>query len=333
MLYVLEPGSYMRVSGDVLVVEKQGETIRQIPAKGLERLTLIGRCSMTGAVLDFLIERSIDTVFMTLGGRFRARLLLDGAGHVRLRQLQYKRLGDKAFCLKTAKGIVCNKIRNQHELILKKAYREKSRELRSLVVQLKALRKRAQRAASLDEIRGIEGAAARVFYQGFGLLIKNREFSFSGRNKRPPLDPVNALLSFVYTLFTNEVLNAIKACGLDPYLGALHEPLSGRPSLACDMVEEWRATAENFVLTIINKKMVTQADFVKTGKKERPIEMVPSFMRALIKAYEKKMSKQVPFQDNRLELRWVIHQRIRDFIKYLEDDEPGGPWSQDTLFN
>ncbi len=331
ILYVLEPGSYMRASGDALLVEKEGKILRQIPAEGLERLTLIGRCSMTGAVLDFLIERSIDTVFMTLGGRFRARLLLDGAGHVRLRQLQYKRLGDKGFCTKTAKGIVSNKIRRQYELILKKAYREKSRELRALVVQLKALRKRAQLASNLDEIRGIEGAAARVLYQGFGLLIKNREFSFSGRNKRPPLDPVNALLSFVYTLFTNEVLNAIKACGLDPYLGALHEPLSGRPSLACDMVEEWRATAENFVLTIINKRMVSQSDFIKTGRKERPIEMTPSFMRALIKAYEKKMSMQVPFRDGRLELRWVIHQRIRDFISYLEDEDSPGLWNQNIF--
>jgi len=326
-LYVVEPGSFMRVAGETLVIEKKGHVLSQIPAKGLERLTLMGRCSMTGAVLDFLIDQGVDTVFMTLGGRFRARLLLDGAGHVRLRQLQYKMLGKPGFCLSMAKAIVRGKIKNQCDLILRKSYRQEGNNLKRTTIQLKALERRVSRSSSLEEIRGIEGAASRAFYHGFGRLIKNPDFSFTGRNKRPPLDPVNALLSFVYTLFTNETVNAIKASGLDPYLGALHEPLSGRPSLACDLVEEWRATAENFVLTIINKRMVKPDDFVKTGRKERPLEMAPPFLRALIKAYEKKMAKQVSFRQGRLGLRWVLHQRIRDFIKYLED--PDANWESD----
>jgi len=309
----------MRISGKTIIIEKKGNILKQIPANGLERLTLIGRCSMTGAVLDFLIDNSIDTVFMTLGGRFRARLLLDSAGHVRLRQLQYKKLSDPDFCFDTAKIIVKKKISNQCDLLLKKSYRDSNLHLKGFIVQLRALKNRAKKTSSLEELRGIEGASARVFYQGFALLIKNPNFNFKGRNKRPPLDPVNCLLSFVYTLFTNAVLNSIKACGLDPYLGALHEPAKGRPSLACDLVEEWRATAENFVLTIINKKMVKPEDFLKTGRKERPIEMTPAFMRTLIKSYEKLMAKQITFKGEQVALYWVIYRRIRDFIKYLEN--------------
>ncbi len=328
-LYIVEPGSYIRVEGDGLVIEKQGNILRHIPANGLERLTLMGRCSVTGAVLDFLIDRGIDTVFMTLTGRFRARLMLDAPGHIRLRQLQYQRLGSEDFCLNTSRLIVKTKIRNQSHLLMKRAWRTKDKNFRTLLLQLKALQRRTERATNLDELRGIEGSAARIFYQGFGLLIKNENFTFSGRNKRPPLDPVNAMLSFVYTLFTNQVVNAIKASGLDPYLGALHEPAHSRPSLACDLVEEWRTTAENFVLTIINKKMVRPDDFVKTNRKERPIEMTPSFMRALIKAYEKKMDKQIEFRGGNLALRWVVFQRVRDFINYLK--EPGNSWPCDIV--
>lgn len=322
-LYVLEPGSFIRISGDTLIIEQNGKKLREIPARGLQSLILMGRCSMTGAVLDFLIDNGVDTVFMTLTGRFRARLLLDTAGHVQLRQLQYRRLGEKSFCLKTAINIVKIKLNNQVNFLIRKSYRERTQKLKQVIVQLKLLFKKVSQASTLDEVRGLEGASARIFYQGYGLLIKNENFSFTGRNKHPPLDPVNALLSFVYTLFTNQVVNAIKASGLDPYLGALHEPAKGRPSLACDLVEEWRASAENFVLTIVNKRMVRPDDFVKTGRRDRPIEMAPSFIRALLKAYEYKMATQININGQKMAMRWAIQQRVRDFIKYLEDPDSG----------
>ncbi len=324
-LYIIEPGSYMKVSGKSIKIEKKGQVIEEIPASDLKRLTLAGRCSMTGAVLDFLIENGIETVFMTLTGRFRARLLLDAPGHVELRQLQYERLGKKDFCLQTARFMVLSKIENQLRLLRKRRPSAKDPNFKKLHLQLLSLKRRAKISKNLDELRGIEGSASRIFYQGFGLLIKNQDFSFTGRNRRPPKDEINALLSFVYTLFTNEVLNAIKSNGLDPYLGALHEPLSGRPSLACDLVEEWRALAEGFVLTLVNKKMVTKQDFIATGKKKRPIEMAPPFLRALIRTYEKVMSKQISWNNQQMKIRWAIHQRIRDFISYLKTPERGIP--------
>ena len=328
-LYVIEPGSFMKIRGETLRIEKDGTLIQEIPAAHLKRLTLAGRCSMTGAVLDFLIERRIETVFMTLSGRFRARLLLDAPGHVRLRQLQYNKLSDPKFCKSTASIIVRNKIGNQRALLMKRGGGKRNSRIAKLCVQLKALEKRAGIPGELNELRGIEGIASRTFYQGYATLIKNPSFSFTGRNRRPPKDPVNALLSFVYTLFTNEVSNAIKASGLDPYLGALHEPASGRPSLACDMVEEWRALAESFVLTIINKRMVVPEDFIKTGGEDRPVTMAPPFVRALIKAYEKLMDRQISWDGNLLAIRWAIHNRVRDFIDYLRHPEKG--WAKRRL--
>jgi CRISPR-associated protein Cas1 len=136
---------------------------------------------------------------------------------------------------------------------------------------------------------------------------------------------VNALLSFVYTLLTNEVQNALKIAGLDPYLGALHAPGRGRPSLACDLVEEWRAWGERMVLTLINRKVMVPEDFVyrkpvKSG--DRPVEMKPAVSRALIGAYEKQMEHRVyyPAQDEVTTLRMIVHGQARRFATSLEDD-------------
>ncbi len=321
-LYVVESGSYLKVAGRGLKVVKEGAVVAEIPAQGLERLTLVGRCSMTGAVLDFLIRNQIETVFMTPTGRFRARLLLDSPGHVEDRMRQYRRLGEAEFKLRTAAAIVASKLRLQGRFLQKRSYRERSSRLRTMALQLDTLAQEAERAHDLDALRGIEGYGARIYYTGFGMLIKNDEFQFNGRNRRPPRDPVNALLSFIYTLFTNEVLSAVKAAGLDPYLGALHEPLHGRPSLACDLVEEWRPLADGFVLELINRRLVKKGDFVQGSGDPRPVEMVPSLLRAFISAYEKKMERFVRLGGEAMKLRWAVHRRVRWFQGYLSEDDP-----------
>jgi len=322
-LYVVEPGSYLRVEGTALRIEKSGRTIAEIPSSGLERLTLLGRCSMSGAVLDHLISNKVDTVFMTPTGRFRARLLLDAAGHVALRRLQYQRLSDDSVKLDTARHIVVQKISRQAEFLRKRGYRHRNEELRKVALQLDALARRVEASPDIDEVRGIEGYSARIYYSGFGMLIKSRNFSFNGRNRRPPRDPVNALLSFVYTLFTNEVMSAIQASGLDPYLGALHEPLHGRPSLACDLVEEWRVMADAFVLTLVNRQLVGPDDFVVNESRERPVSMTPAFMRTLIGAYERKMNRTVRLDGERMKLRWAVHRHVKRFVEYLENPAEG----------
>ena len=160
----------------------------------------------------------------------------------------------------------------------------------------------------------------------FGFLLKGDGFSFTGRNRRPPRDPVNALLSFVYTLFTNEILNGIKRAGLDPYLGALHEIAPGRPSLACDLVEEWRIFGERLVLTLINRKVVKPDDFIynPAGNEngERPVQMKPAVSRALIHAYYRQLEQSMfyPHTGQQTALRWIMHSQCRRLAESLEPD-------------
>ena len=325
-LYIIQPGNYLRKDGDSLSIMQGKQVIESIPAKGLRQLTLAGRASISGAVLDFLINNGIDTVFMSMDGRFRARLLLDDSSHTALRRLQYVRLDDQACRQRIAAVIVREKLENQSRLLLRRASQYNSDTLRAVGVQIKALRQKCEAAADLDSLRGIEGYGSRLYFSAFGLLLRNEAFRFNGRNRRPPLDPVNALLSFVYTLFTNEVLNGIKSAGLDPYCGTLHEIEAGRPSLACDLVEEWRPFAERLVLALINRKAVSLEDFIIRKKGENqdgllPVEMKPNAARALIAAYQRQLAESLVYPPTGLKtaVRWVIHAQCRHFAETLRD--------------
>jgi CRISPR-associated protein Cas1 len=317
-------------------VIKDGQFVENIPADGLKRLMLVGYISLTGAVPDFLIKNRVETVFITPTGRFRARLALDEHGHVALRQAQYLKLNDPVFTLKTASIIVFGKIKNMINLLLIRARQYEDEALREAAVRLKPMEKNVMSAQTLDILRGFEGAASRVYFNAFKRLIRNPSFAFNGRNKRPPLDPVNAMLSFVYTLLTNEVFSAIKSVGIDPYLGSLHEIAYNRPSLACDLVEEYRCfLGDRLVLGLINRKAVSPEDFIYRKpppaqfvdetemQSKRPVEMKPEISRAFVSAYEQMMLRRIYYEHlgKEIEYRWMIMNQVRRFAQYLENPE------------
>jgi len=335
-VYVMEPGSYLRREGGTLKVMKGSTVSEQIPAEGLKRLMLIGYVSLSGAVLDFLIQNRVETVFMTPTGRFKARLALDEHGHVARRKAQYLGLSRPDFALKTAKIIVTGKAKNMTRFLMLRSRQYNDETLKLTAARVKALSLHIDDVRDLDGLRGSEGTAARIYFESYPCLLRNDKFQFSGRNKRPPLDPVNALLSFVYTLLTNEVLSAINACGLDPYLGALHEISYGRPSLACDLVEEYRCfLGDRLVLGLINKKAIDPDDFIyrkrppktfvdeEDMKSKRPVEMKPAISRAFISAYEEMMKRQITYPPlkKKVTYRWLIRKQVQAFGHFLEDRE------------
>ena len=337
-VYVLEPGSYLRKEGECLKVMKGSTVIDRIPAAGLKRLMLIGYVSLTGGVLDFLIQNRVETVFMTPTGRFRARLALDEHRHVDLRRAQYLLLSRPDFALETAKIIVAGKIDNMVHFLMLRARQYRDEALKLSAVRLRGLSSNLDDVRDLDALRGVEGASARIYFDLFSHLLKNPSFQFTGRNKRPPLDPVNALLSFAYTMLTNEVLSAVKACGLDPFLGALHEVSYGRPSLACDLVEEYRCfLGDRLVLGLFNRKAVQPDDFIyrkkppatfvdeEDLKAKRPVEMKPAISRAFISTYEEMMKRNITYPplEKKTSYRGVILQQARAFANYLENPEKG----------
>ncbi len=322
-MYVVEQGAFLKKNGTSLDIVKKGHLVESLPAKDLEKLILTGNISLSGPVMDFLIHNRVETVFLTPTGRFRARLMIDEHKHVALRKAQYIKLENPAFKLTVMKGIVAGKLANMAWFLARRGRDYKEPRIGAAAAGLKSLSATLDRADTPDAVRGVEGAGARIYFSVFNLLIRNNDFHFSNRNRRPPKDPVNALLSFVYTLLTNEVISAIKSCGLDPYMGSLHEIAYGRPSLACDLVEEYRCLiGDRFVLNLLNRKMVRPDDFhyrdapvtTYADEKEmaalRPVEMKPRLYKTFIISYEELMRGPASF-------RRTIQTQVRSFADYL----------------
>jgi CRISPR-associated protein Cas1 len=346
-IYILENGSYIRKDGDYLKLMKANRIVEEIPLANLEHLTLIGYTSLSGAVLNTLFNHRVETVLLDPKGRFRGKICLDEHKHVRRRMAQYIHLDKQEFIVRTAGFIVAAKLRNQARFLALRGQKLKNQTLLNIAAAIRTLASEIKNINDLELIRGMEGHGSKLYFQAFPHLILNPEFEFQGRNRRPPRDPVNALLSFVYTLLTNEVLTAIKIAGLDPYLGALHAIEYGRPSLACDLVEEWRTfLGDRLVLALINRKAIGKNDFVYRDiddldfvdeidlKQKRPVEMKPHTCRALLKAYEKWMQKQIKDinKGDRTSHRNMILRQIRRFEKYLlgvQQEYQPFSWSQE----
>jgi CRISPR-associated protein Cas1 len=340
-LYVLEAGAWLKKDGGSLVVIKGKTEIDRIPGHGLKRLILMGRVSMTSGVVDFLLENQVETVFASPSGRFRARLGVDAGRHVDLRRNQYARLSDTAFAARTARTIVAGKIANMATLVTRRARDYASDDLAASALRLMASVPRED-GLSMDAIRGHEGLAGRIYFSAFTHLIRNEAFSFTGRNRRPPKDPVNAMLSYVYTVLTMDVLSAIQTVGLDPYLGSLHEIVWGRPSLACDLVEEFRApVADRLILGLINRRVIDPNDFIRRDTAQttytddedmalnRPVSMKPQARTRLMAAYEEMMNATLPDgpEKTATRTRTLILNQARRFAEALNGGAPYQPFA------
>jgi len=333
-VYVAEQGAQICKEGHRLLVKKGGRIIDEIMTADLEQIVLIGNVTLTVPVMDALIRDRVDTVFITQSGRFRGRLLTAYSKNVDLRRQQYMRLSQPDFALQSARSIIRGKLSNMRILIMRYGRRMKDPgDVGRTATRIRALNERLDETRDLDEVRGIEGMGTRHYFSVFSQLISHPDFSFNGRNRRPPKDPVNALLSFGYTLLHNLVETAANIVGLDPYLGALHAVEYGRPSLVCDLVEEFRAFfVDSLVLSMLNRRAISPDDFVYRDvadgidytdevevRKNRPVEMKRVVVRAFIDTFERKMRTKITYgaEGHSVTYRYVVEQQARRFARYL----------------
>lgn len=268
-LFVTTQGAFLAAAGETVVVRVDGVDKLQVPLHMLEGVMCFGQVSCSPAVLARCSERGIGISFLTERGRFLARVQGPVSGNVLLRRAQYRASDDVSLRARIARNIVVSKIANVRSVLLR-ALRDHgesdgARQLRSAAEGCAGNLHRLDSESNLDRIRGLEGDAARLYFGVFDHLIMGQKeaFPFRGRSRRPPMDSVNALLSFAYTLLTHDASSALEAVGLDPQVGFLHQDRPGRPGLALDLVEEFRAfLADRLVLSLINRKQVRPHGFV-----------------------------------------------------------------------
>ena len=266
-LFVLTEDSYLSLDGENVVVSRERQETARFPLHTLEGILCFSYPGASPALMGACAERGVDLSFFSPRGAFLARATGKMRGNVLLRQQQYRAADDPFASCRYAKGFLLGKVYNSR-WVLERATRDHPQRvpverLKSLSAQLAAALPLIENAMTAEELRGLEGAAAQQYFDGFGSLILQQQdtFAFTVRSRRPPLDPVNALLSFAYTLLARDCAAALEGVGLDPYVGFLHCPRPGRTSLALDLMEELRAVcADRFAITCINQKILTEKD-------------------------------------------------------------------------
>ena len=315
-----EPGATIRRAGPNLQVWAGGERRATLLVNDLGQLVLAGNIMLTPAVLDFLFKRRVDTVFLTLHGAYRGRLECGSSRNITLRSRQHERLRDPATALTLSRAIVRGKIANSRTLLLKAARRRGvADDIRVAAARMAAMAERLDEMETLEQVRGCEGRAAAVYFGSLPHLIRGSELRFEGRTRRPPLDPVNVLLSLGYTLLANAVESAVQVVGLDPHLGGLHAPLDGRPSLVCDLMEEHRSTiVDPLVLSVLNRRSFKPSDFESEGE-GTPVRFERGAMQWFIELFERRMRGRIQHPGRGQRLTWiqVIEEQVRQFARVL----------------
>jgi len=331
-LYVTTQGAYLASEGDTVVVRVEQEDRMRLPLHMLEGIICFGRVSCSPALMAHASEKGIGISFLSERGRFLARVQGPVSGNVLLRRQQYRLADDPNAPAALAQAMVAAKVANCRTVLLR-AVRDHpetsgAAKIEAAAAALARKLEDFQPGIVLDEVRGIEGDAARTYFEVFDHLIvaQKRDFRFEGRSRRPPLDNVNALLSFVYTLLTHDASSALETVGLDPQVGFLHRDRPGRPGLALDLVEEFRPfLADRLALSLINRRQVQGNGFVRgeTGG----IVMDDETRKTVLVAYQERKQEEIkhPFLGDDTTVGMLVHLQALLLARHLRGDLDGYP--------
>ena len=327
VLYVNEPGSYVGKRSEHLVVKKDGKEITKVPMHAVRQVVVFGNVQVSTQALQTLVENEIPVSVLTGYGKFIGGFQPPPKKNVHLREAQFKVFADPLACLGLAKEAVRAKLTNQRALLMRSLRGDGDRgsDERS-AKDLADLLKRLDDAGSLDTVLGLEGQGAALYFGEFGRFLKSqppgRGFDFTGRNRRPPKDPVNALLSFAYAMLAKDCFAAVCTVGFDPYKGFFHVNRHGKPSLALDLMEEFRPViADSVVLTLVNNEMLTPTDFL-TWKDA--VQLTESGRRAFFQAYEQRKATEVthPVYGYKMSYSRMIEVQARMLAAFVRGTTP-----------
>lgn len=331
-LFVTTQGSYLSKKGDTVLVSQDHETKLRVPIHNLDSIVCFGNVSCSPFLMGLCGERNVGLSFLTENGRFLARVHGPVNGNVLLRREQYRRADNPVSSAEIARSVVTAKIANSR-IVLQRALRDRpdladNTALKSAVDDLQLYVKQLQEKGAVDGIRGLEGHTSATYFRVFDLLINSNEehFFFRKRSRRPPLDNMNALLSFLYTLLVHDVSSALEAVGLDPAVGYLHRDRPGRPGLALDLMEELRAyLADRLALSLVNRQQVKPGGFTRT--ESGAVTMDDETRKTVLVAWQKRKQEEIThlFLQEKVCIGLLAHVQAQLLARYLRGDLDGYP--------
>lgn len=325
-LFVTQPEIYLSLDGENVVLLQDDKKLARLPLHNIESIVNFGYTGISPALMGYCAERNISITFLTMNGRFLARVVGESRGNVILRKTQYRISDNEERSALIARNFILGKIFNNkwivermtrdHPLRVDVQFKEVSDQLTLIINDI-------MKCTNLEILRGLEGQAAVTYNKIFDQMILQQKetFYFKERTKRPPLDNVNALLSFAYTLLANDVASALESVGLDAYVGFLHRDRPGRASLALDVMEEIRGIyADKFVLSLINNKVVDGSDFVK--KESGAVLMKDEARKKFLNAWQKRKQDKIthPYLGEKIEWGLVPYAQSLLLARYLRGD-------------
>jgi len=330
-LYITTQDTWLSREGETAVVTVDHEVRQKLPIHNIGSIVCFGQINATPSFLGFCAERGVAVSFFTEYGKYLMRMDAPVRGNVLLRRQQYRFADDQKESAKIARSVLVGKVYNSR-IVLQRAAREENalypEIIQNTVDALASSLKELGKTISLEAMRGIEGDAARHYFDVFDHLIisQKEDFAFIDRNRRPPMDNVNAMLSFAYSLLAHEMASALEGVGLDPAVGFLHRDRPGRPSLALDLMEEFRSWfADRIVLTLINRKEVTGNQFTKS--ESGAIEMNDDARKKLLIAWQKRKQDELvhPFLGEKVAIGILPHIQARLLARYIRGDMDAYP--------
>lgn len=326
-LYITTPDRYISLDGENVVISAERQEIGRVPLHNLERIMLFGGAGASPALMGKCVSESRELVFMSRSGKFLSRVEGEVNGNVLLRRKQYRVADKPQESLEIARNIIAAKLYNSR-WVLERTIRDHSMRIDTELFKSKSLFLKnavdnAMKAENIDILRGIEGEAASVYFSVFDdmILQQKDDFKFNGRNRRPPLDRVNAMLSFAYSLCTSMCTSALEAVGLDAYVGFMHTDRPGRRSLALDLLEEFRAVmCDRFVLTMINKRTISPDHFEM--REDGAVLLNDDGRRAFLTAWQNRKDEEIkhPFLEEKVQWGMIPYTQALLLSRYLRDD-------------
>ena len=331
-LFVTTQGAYLAKQGDTVCVNVEQETKLRVPIHNLGSVVCFGNVGCSPFLMGFCGEQNVTLSFLSENGRFLARVHGPVSGNVLLRKEQYRRSDDASASALIARSLITAKLANSR-IVLQRAQRDRedlqhSSAIGKALDSLWELIQAVKDETDLDRIRGIEGTGANAYFSVLDLLIgaSKEQFFFKERSRRPPLDNMNALLSFLYTLLVHDVESALEAVGLDPAVGFLHRDRPGRPSLALDLMEEFRAyLADRLALSLVNRQQIKPEGFTKT--ESGAVTMDDETRKAVLIAWQKRKQEEIThlFLQESVPLGLLPNIQAQLLARHLRGDLEGDP--------
>lgn len=325
-LYLTEQGSVITKTGNRLIVRKDDEVLLDVQCSKIDSILIFGNVQFTTQSVNELFEHGIELALLSKSGRLKGQLTSPFTKNIDLRIEQFGKYNDDLFKENLSRVIVKSKITNCFNVMKSFAVNHPEIDLKGELAALDSSIKNLESTASIPSLRGIEGNAARAYFGGFGKMVLG-EFLFEGRKKRPATDPVNALLSFGYTLFFNEISSLLDGLGFDPYLGYFHNAEYGRASLASDLQEEFRAVVDRFTLYLVNNRMLKENDFYRNPQ-TGGMYLVRDAMKKYFAEYEKYLEHEFmhPEREEKTTVRKCFRIQAEKLAKHIKGEAEYSPY-------